>query len=360
MKNCLFDEICCLLTGEKNNLLERFIFVGLLFLMPLCFAATVNAQSDFASFVNRSDFNAVSSNLSTIDFESVAPAKGGFGKYPVNEGLTVNANLKPVAAARQSGGNQNENQVETPTNRPLTFFKNQSQKTSAVQPEAVREPANNSSSPSRKNSVSANAAGNIAYVRGGKEIRLIAPDGTNDRRIWTNAGASQAIGINELAWRPDGKELAFSSGHDAIFSLYHADIYAIKPDGTGLRKLTNAPDRSELARFPKGSVSVTVRNDQPIYRQSNASAGIFIIYVAGADEPQQIALPPGAARTLVFKSVADFGSHAQPIVALMGGNRWFIPGIDVQAGRLTKAPNLSMICGCSSKTVGIRRGANKY
>jgi TolB protein len=186
------------------------------------------------------------------------------------------------------------------------------------------------------------ASGNIAYVRGGKEIRLIASDGTNDRRIWTHAGASEAIGINELAWRPDGKELAFSSGHDAILSLYHADIYAIKPDGTGLRKLTNAPDHSELTRYPKGSVSVTVRNSQPIYLQSNASAGIFIIYVAGANEPQQITLPPGASRTLVFKSVADFGDHAQPVVALMGKNRWFIPGTDVQAGRITKAPDLNI------------------
>lgn len=136
--------------------------------------------------------------------------------------------------------------------------------------------------------------------------------------------------------------MAFSSGHGAIFSLYHADIYAIKPDGTGLRKLTNAPDRSGLARYPKGSVSVTVRNTQPIYQQSNASAGIFIIYVAGADEPQQIALPPGASRTLLFKSVADFGDHAQPVVALMGNNRWFIPGTDVKAGRMTKAPDLSI------------------
>ena len=88
-----------------------------------------------------------------------------------------------------------------------------------------------------------------------------------------------------------------------------------------MRKLTNAPDHGDLARFPKGSVTVTVRNSQPIYRQSNASAGVFIIYVAGADEPQQITLPPGASQTLVFKSVADFGDHAQPIVALMGRNR---------------------------------------
>jgi WD40-like Beta Propeller Repeat len=41
-------------------------------------------------------------------------------------------------------------------------------------------------------------------------------------------------------------------------------------------------------RYPKGSVRVTLRNDQPFYRQSQASSGVFIVYVAGADEPQQI------------------------------------------------------------------------
>ncbi len=184
--------------------------------------------------------------------------------------------------------------------------------------------------------------GAIAYVRGGKEIRLIELDGTNDRRLWTHADATDVNGIHELAWRPDGRELAFSSGHNEIFSIYHADIYAIKPDGTGLRKLTNAPDRSDLARYPKGSVSVTVRNDQPLYKQSNATTGIFIIYVAGADEPQQVLLLPGASKTLLFKSVADFGDHAQAVVAIQGGRRWLIPGMDVQAGRVTKAPAFSI------------------
>src|SRR5688572_13836540 len=98
MKNCMFDKICCFLIGGKNHLLKQFIFVVLLFLMPLWSAAPVDSQSGFASFVDRADFNAVSSGLSTIDFESVAPAKG-FGKYPANEGLTIER-----AGFRTSGG----------------------------------------------------------------------------------------------------------------------------------------------------------------------------------------------------------------------------------------------------------------
>src|SRR6185369_12362824 len=186
------------------------------------------------------------------------------------------------------------------------------------------------------------AAAQIAYIRNGTEIRLIEPDGTNDRRLWTHADATPELGINGLAWRPDHKELAFSSSHAAVASLYHADIYAIQPDGTGFRKLTNPPDVSEFKKFPKGSVTVTVRNDQPSYRQSQASSGVFIIYVVGADEPQQATVPTGSAKTLTFTSVADFGNKAQAIVAMFGSYRWFIPGVDVQAGRAVKAPVFSI------------------
>jgi TolB protein len=181
-------------------------------------------------------------------------------------------------------------------------------------------------------------AGTIAYVRGSTEIRLINADGTNDRRIWTHPDATKELGIFEVAWRPDGKELAFSSGHSAAYSLYHADIYAIHPDGSGFRKVTNSPDRAEFARYPKGSVSVTLRNEQPIYRQSQASSGVFIVYVAGADEPQQVTLPPGATKTILFKNVADFGNMAQAVVAMWGKYRWFTPGVDVRAAQTVKAP----------------------
>jgi hypothetical protein len=180
--------------------------------------------------------------------------------------------------------------------------------------------------------------GTIAYVRGSTEVRLINADGTNDRKLWTHPDATKDLGIFDVAWRPDGKELVFSSGHAATSSLYHADLYAIRPDGTGFRKVTNSPDRAEFARFPKGSVSVTFRNDQPAYLQSQASSGVFIVYVAGADEPQQITLPPGSSKTIVFQKVADFGNVAQAVVAMWGKYRWFTPGVDVRAGQMVKSP----------------------
>jgi TolB protein len=186
-------------------------------------------------------------------------------------------------------------------------------------------------------------SGTIAYVRGSIEIRLIDPDGKNDRRLWTHPDINKDMGLFDLAWRPDGTELAFSSGHAAVASLYHADLYGIRRDGSGLRKLTNSPDRSEYDKYPKGTVTVVVRNDQPAYRQAQSSSGVFFLYVAGADLPQQITLPPGSSKTVVFKNVADFGKHAQPVVAIFGSYRWFIPGVDVQAGRAVTAPPFSIL-----------------
>ena len=188
------------------------------------------------------------------------------------------------------------------------------------------------------------ASGTIAYCRDGKEIRLIKPDGSNDHQLFTHPDANASLGINDMSWRPDGKELAFSSGHEAAYSLFHADIYLIKPDGSGFRRFTNSPSRTEFSKYPQGSVSITVRNNQYTFQQAQSSAGVFFIYIAGAEHPEQISCAPGQSRTVVFKKVADYGKKAQAIVATWGKYRWFMPGTDVQAGKMIKAPDL-MISG---------------
>ncbi|MEA2554075.1 MAG: hypothetical protein QOJ65_2251 [Fimbriimonadaceae bacterium] len=184
--------------------------------------------------------------------------------------------------------------------------------------------------------------GTIAYIHGENEIRLIQPDGAGDRKIWTHPDLRPGLGLYNVAWSPDGSQLAFSSSHRATTSLFHADLFVIGPDGTKLRKVTNPPDNSEFGKFPKGVVSLTVRNDQPAFQQTHASAGIFLVYVAGAAAPQSITLPPGSSKTLLFKDVADFGNKAQAVVAMWGKYRWFMPGLDVLAGKTAKAPAFSI------------------
>lgn len=185
-------------------------------------------------------------------------------------------------------------------------------------------------------------AGSIAYVRDEKEIRVIQPDGSGDRMLWTHKDAQPYSGIGDVAWSPNGKQLAFSSGHASATSLFHSDLYIINNDGSGLRKLTNPPALEEYSKYAKGAVSVTVKNDSYSFQTSNATLGTFFIYVAGADAPQHVTVPPGSSKTVTFNSVADFGKKAQAIVAIYGNFRWFEAGTDVQAGKTVKAPDLSI------------------
>jgi Tol biopolymer transport system component len=201
---------------------------------------------------------------------------------------------------------------------------------------------------------SVQATGAIAYIRNGSEIRLIDSNGRNDRQLWTHPDAKEPLGLFDLAWRPDGKELAFSSAHEALFSVYHADLYSILPDGSGFRKITNAPDHKSFDQYKKGSITVTVRNNQYTFQQAQSSQGIFIVNIIGASEPQQITLPPGSSKTLTFQSVADFGNQAQPLVAINGNFRWFMPGTDVMAGKNVKAPDL-IISGNGMELLGAFR-----
>lgn len=191
--------------------------------------------------------------------------------------------------------------------------------------------------------------GVIAYIREGKEIRLIAPDGMRDRRLWMHPRPDLAEnqGIRGLSWHPGGAELAFSSGHEAVYSLFQEDLYSIRADGTGLRKLTNPPARAEFARLPKGSVRVTVRNDERnLLAQHEQTSGLFIVYVVGAPEPQSATVPPGRSQTLTFTNVADFGENmTQPVVAMNGPFRWFNPGVDVRPNATAQAPQLNILDG---------------
>ena len=270
---------------------------------------------------------------------SFRPPKGQTGLMLDNFSFGRRAQGRPVQASSkpsQQPGSE-VTQIKTPADRPAVSSGGGTPTASS----SVTSTTTTTSRPSQASS-SAPAGGTIAYVRGGTEIRLIESDGSNDRRLWTHEYAKEGSGIYELSWRPDGKELAFSSAHLNVASVYHSDIYAIGADGKGFRKITNSPDHSELARYRKGVVTVTVRNDQPAWKQSQASSGVFFVYVVGADEPQAVTLPPGSSKTLTFKSVADYGAHAQAVVAMYGSYRWFIPGLDVRAGQTTKSPDLSI------------------
>jgi hypothetical protein len=172
--------------------------------------------------------------------------------------------------------------------------------------------------------------GAIAYVKG-RELRIVQPDGTGDRAVWTVPDALYSI--TGLAWRPDGGEIAFASNHEMATSFYERDLYAIRPDGSGLRKLTNPPTYEGLASYAKGTVTVAVQN-------ATFDAGPYFVYVLGAKEPKQLTIAAASTVRLTFQDVADLGAGTdQPVVVINGINRWWnaaaVP--DVRAGATVDA-----------------------
>jgi hypothetical protein len=178
----------------------------------------------------------------------------------------------------------------------------------------------------------------IAYAtEGGDEIRLINPDGGNDRRLWAHALADPegVYEVYSLAWSPDARQLAFASSHERGCSLNIADIYAVDADGSDYRRLTQGPACAALEPYPKGTVRVPVRND-------GFSSFSGFLYFQGAPGVQPVTLPPLGSSVVTFENVADLGPGTLQVAALIAPNDAFnLPdarellastAVDVQAG----------------------------
>jgi hypothetical protein len=144
----------------------------------------------------------------------------------------------------------------------------------------------------------------IAYARGdGDAIRLIDPDGTNDRPLWAH-GHDDPHGVYaiwSMSWNPAGTALAFASTHESWCSLYGSDVFTIGSDGAGHRRITQAPGCEELASFPTGTVRVPVQND-------GFDSFDGFLYFQGAPSIQPVSLAPFASGVVTFDGVADFCS----------------------------------------------------
>jgi hypothetical protein len=186
------------------------------------------------------------------------------------------------------------------------------------------------------------ATGTIAYVRHdmGDEIRLIEPDGSNDRHLWAHGlnDPHDVYGIYNMAWRPDGRELAFASTHENWCSINYSDVFAVAWDGSTSRRITQAPACAALASYPRGTVRVPVRN-------SSIFSGSFtgFVYFQGAPSIQPVSLPPGGSAVVTFDNVADFGADSLQIAGLIdGAKREYNVGtaVDVQAGGVVTAGSI--------------------
>src|SRR5512142_182164 len=102
----------------------------------------------------------------------------------------------------------------------------------------------------------------IAFVRttanDGDQIWLVSPDGSNPHPIYSPGISNDhpQADIGPLTWKPDATEVAFSSDHESTCAVWQFDLYGIRPNGSGYRRITNGPDCAAFAGYSKGSVNI--------------------------------------------------------------------------------------------------------
>lgn len=179
----------------------------------------------------------------------------------------------------------------------------------------------------------------IAYVgpsRESQQIRLINPDGSNDRLLWqAPPNTTRQDGIGELGWRSDASELAFDSGHDWQRSMNIRDIYSVAADGSRFRRLTRPPAASGTNPYPTGAVTFWL---------DSYALGDVQLYIEGADAPISFVAKLGYSYQIT-QTLADLGENVRQYVRLydpdgrstQGCNYNEVAWVDVVAGQTTDA-----------------------
>ena len=162
--------------------------------------------------------------------------------------------------------------------------------------------------------------GSIAYLVGREEVRVIHADGTGDRLVF-RVPSDTVYGIEDVAWRHDGDELAIASGHEALCSIWQDDLYLMDVLGSDVRRLTNGPACGELAGLASGTMTVTLENRLLDTDQ-------FFIHIQGLEIANAVTLEPGFRGTFEVSGVRDLGPDTPqfPVVSAASA-RWFDPAV---------------------------------
>ncbi|MBX2998253.1 MAG: hypothetical protein KF893_07035 [Caldilineaceae bacterium] len=196
--------------------------------------------------------------------------------------------------------------------------------------------------------------GEIAYVDG-KAVKRIDPNNGATQTVWTHPGDEAQI--SSVRWNPTATELGLISDHERFFSVLESDIYGIRADGSGLRRITNAPGQAAIVGggYAKGSVRLTIFNNGSALETFSP----FVISLRGAADLQSFALPPYQQTSqILIENVADLGGdqaiiliYSSPACGVnkrdVGGFVDVIPGQTVDVNVTFNATNCGGFVGAA-------------
>lgn len=164
-------------------------------------------------------------------------------------------------------------------------------------------------------------------------LGTIGADGSDERVVTREPGTATDTSDRSAQWRPDGSELVFVRGTqdpDTDLKDVRTDLYAVRPDGSGLRRLTDGaeatePDLPPLVTRPAGrtrvdtavSVSRATRGtaDTVVLARSDAFPDALSAAPLAASQDAPLLLsPPDRAPQAVLDEVRRLGARTAYLV----------------------------------------------
>ena len=206
--------------------------------------------------------------------------------------------------------------------------------------------------------------GEIAFVDG-TQIKKVNPASGAAQTVWTHPNAAPSL--LSVRWNPAATELGFTSDHETYFSPLEDDIYGIRIDGSGLRRITNAPSQAAIlgGGFATGSVRLNIFNNGSALETFSP----FVISLRGAGELKNFTLPAyQQTGQILIENVADLGGDQAVIFIYSsqacGANRRdvagfvnVLPGQTVEANLTFNATNCGGFVGAARELTWKRDGA---
>lgn len=153
------------------------------------------------------------------------------------------------------------------------------------------------------------------------EIRLVSPDGSNERVIHSE-GAEGTFAIFSAKFSPDGREILFDRGTDSGYDIFVMDV-----DGTNIRRLTTtgsdydphwSPDGSRIAFTREGDgrsdIYVMDADGTNVQQLTDGGEGVTNLYPNWAPDGTAIAYVAGGTGGPGLVVIKSDGSEPSTLV----------------------------------------------